>query len=70
LKQVIINGRMQRNYRYTLVAPIGRSFHPEFRPELTPKEMAASGPAALGLRQLQDLAEMASCERNVTFGVL
>jgi hypothetical protein len=34
---------MQRNYRYTLVAPIGRNFDPEFSPDLKPKEMLALG---------------------------
>ena len=43
LMQVVVNDRMQRGYRYTLVAPIGRNFHPNFRPELTPKEMLALG---------------------------
>jgi hypothetical protein len=42
-KQVVVNDRMQRGYRYTLVAPIGRNFHPDFRPELTPKQMLALG---------------------------
>jgi len=40
---VIVNDKMQSGYRYTLTAPIGRSFDPEFRPGLTPKEMLALG---------------------------
>jgi hypothetical protein len=42
-KQVRVNDKMQRGYRYTLVAPVGRSFHPDFRPELTPRQMLALG---------------------------
>jgi hypothetical protein len=42
-KIVVVNDKMQRGYRYTLVAPIGRNFDAEFRPELTPKEMLAIG---------------------------
>ncbi len=42
-KQVLVNDKMQRGYRYTLVAPIGRNFHPDFRPELTPRQMLALG---------------------------
>jgi hypothetical protein len=34
---------MQRNYRYTLVAPIGKGLDPAFKPELTPKQMLALG---------------------------
>jgi hypothetical protein len=40
---VIVNDRMQQDYRYTCVAPVGRDFAPEFRPELTPKQMLALG---------------------------
>ena len=40
---VVVNDKMQRNYRYVLTAPIGRNFDPEFTPELTPKEMLRLG---------------------------
>ncbi len=34
---------MQRDYRYWLTEPVGRNFHPDFDPELTPKEMLELG---------------------------
>jgi len=34
---------MQKNYTYTCVAPVGKDFDPEFKPQLTPKEMLALG---------------------------
>ena len=40
---VTVNDRMQRGYRYELVAPIGRGFDPEFQPELTPRDMLRLG---------------------------
>ena len=40
---VMVNDRMQKRYRYTLTAPEGRDFDPDFEPQLTPKEMLALG---------------------------
>jgi len=40
---VMVSDRMQQGYRYVLVAPIGRNFDPDFRPELSPSEMLRSG---------------------------
>ena len=34
---------MQTGYRYRLTAGVGRSFDPEFRPQLTPQEMLRLG---------------------------
>ena len=34
---------MQRGYRYELSAPAGRSFDPQFAPELTPRQMLKLG---------------------------
>lgn len=42
-QKIIINDKMQKNYTYLLTAPIGKNFHPDFKPELTPKEMLNLG---------------------------
>jgi hypothetical protein len=41
--RVIVHDRMQTNYRYVRTEPAGRHFAPEFRPELTPKQMLRLG---------------------------
>lgn len=43
MKTVIVNDKMQKNYRYTLSEPMGKHFDPEFKPDLTPKQMLALG---------------------------
>lgn len=42
-KKITVNDIMQKNYTYLLTEPIGKNFDPEFRPELTPKQMLKLG---------------------------
>jgi hypothetical protein len=42
-KVIIVNDKFQQGYRYTLTKPAGRCFHPEFTPDLTPKQMLQLG---------------------------
>lgn len=42
-KKIIVNDLMQRGYAYFLTESAGRNFHPDFQPELTPKEMLELG---------------------------
>ena len=41
--RIVVNDLMQQNYVYLVAEPMGRNFHPDFRPELTPKEMLELG---------------------------
>lgn len=41
--RVVVNDRMQKNYRYFRTEPVGKHFDPRFKPELTPKQMLALG---------------------------
>ncbi len=41
--RVVVDDQMQKNHVYYLTEPSGRNFHPEFRPELKPKEMLELG---------------------------
>ena len=41
--KVLVNDKMQQGYTYELTEPVGKNFAPEFRPELTPKEMLEIG---------------------------
>ena len=40
---VQVDDLMQTNYSYELVEPVGKNYHAEFRPELTPKQMLELG---------------------------
>ncbi len=43
IKTVRVNDQYQTGYSYTLVEPMGKNFDPEFKPQLTPKQMLALG---------------------------
>lgn len=47
-----VNDLMQRDYKYTLVEPVGKNFDPDFQPELSPKEMLEMG--VFGGRYMRD----------------
>ncbi len=42
-REVIVNDKMQKNYKYVLVCKEGKEFDPEFKPDLTPREMLELG---------------------------
>ena len=43
MKKIVVNDKMQKGYIYFLAEPEGKNFHPDFKPELTPKEMLELG---------------------------
>ena len=42
-KKMTVNDRMQKGYSYFLTESTGKNFNPEFKPELTPKQMLELG---------------------------
>ena len=42
-RTVTVNDKMQKGYRYQVRELAGRNFHPEFGPQLTPKQMLQLG---------------------------
>jgi len=42
-QKIIVKDRLQNGYVYLLTEPAGKHFHPEFRPELTPRQMLRMG---------------------------
>ncbi len=52
MKTILVNDKMQRGYSYKLVAPVGRRFDPEFKPDFSPKEMLELG--VFGGRYMRD----------------
>lgn len=43
MKKIKVNDKMQKGYLYSLTEIKGKNFDPEFKPELTPKEMLNLG---------------------------
>jgi hypothetical protein len=52
---VSVDDLMQKGYVYAITEPAGGNFHPDFRPELTPKEMLALG--VFGGKYMTDCVE-------------
>lgn len=42
-RTIVVHDLMQQGYTYTLTEPMGQHFDPEFKPELTPKQMLEVG---------------------------
>jgi len=42
-KKIVVNDLMQRDYSYHLTEPMGKNFHAEFAPALTPRQMLCMG---------------------------
>jgi hypothetical protein len=41
--RVVVNDKMQKKYVYDRTEPVGKNFHPDFKPQLTPKHMLELG---------------------------
>ena len=52
---IVVNDKMQSGYRYVLSEPMGTNFAPDFKPELTPKEMLKLG--VFGGKYMTDAVE-------------
>lgn len=42
-RRIVVDDLMQQGYEYWLTEPAGKNFHPDFKPELTPKQMLRLG---------------------------
>ncbi len=42
-KRIVVNDKMQKGSGYCLGEPVGKNFHPSFKPELTPRQMLELG---------------------------
>jgi hypothetical protein len=54
-RKVEVHDRMQQGYVYVLTEPAGRNFDPDFRPQLTPREMLLLG--VFGGKYMTDCAD-------------
>lgn len=43
MRTIVVNDKMQKGYSYVCEAPVGKKFDPEFKPDLSPKEMLELG---------------------------
>jgi hypothetical protein len=43
MREVVVHDSMQSGYQYELSEKLGKNFHPDFKPHLTPKEMLEMG---------------------------
>ncbi len=43
MRKIVVSDNIQKRYEYVCTEVIGKNFHPEFKPELTPKEMLELG---------------------------
>lgn len=43
MKTVVVDEAYQTGYSYTLTEPAGKNFHPDFTPDLSPKQMLRAG---------------------------
>jgi len=43
MKKIFVSDKMQKNYTYELIEPVGKNFDPDFKPNLSPKEMLELG---------------------------
>jgi hypothetical protein len=53
--RVVVNDKMQWRYIYHRTEPVGKNFHPDFKPQLTPKQMLELG--VFGGRYMTDCAD-------------
>lgn len=42
-ERIFADDLMQKNYSYFLTEPIGKNFHQDFKPDLSPKDMLSLG---------------------------
>ena len=50
--KIVVNDKMQKGYTYECTEPVGKNFDPEFKPDLTPKEILKLG--AFGGKYMTD----------------
>jgi hypothetical protein len=53
--KVTVNDLMQKKFSYFLTEPVGKNFHPEFKPALTPKQLLRMG--IFGGKYMSDCAK-------------